>query len=127
MTSDPVKVEEPELGIEVVKTDHEQELDKVKGQLKALEIELDGYKESSSAEVKEKADLIAAEKKARSQVCGQLMWVCLMAHMDSRLRNSKRGLKTIVEITRSGKNIFVRKLLARQNHSLKTIVTCKKT
>ena len=72
-------MEEPESGSKMVKTDYEKELDKVKGQLKALEMELDGYKESSSAEVKEKADLIAAEKKARSQV-RQLMWVWSMAH-----------------------------------------------
>lgn len=78
MTSDPVKVEEPITELELVKTDTEKELDMVKGQLKALEMELEGYKESSSAEVKEKADLIAAEKKARSQVCGCGLWVWLV-------------------------------------------------
>ena len=40
----------------------------MKAQLLAVETELNSYKQSSSSEDREKAELIAAEKKARNQV-----------------------------------------------------------
>ncbi len=49
--------------------EEERELDKVKAQLKAVELELNSYKEASSGEAcRDKAEVIAAEKKARGQV-----------------------------------------------------------
>ncbi len=50
----------------------EQELEKVKVQLLAVETELNSYKQASSSENREKAELVAAEKKARNQV----WWAC---------------------------------------------------
>lgn len=46
----------------------EKELDLVKAQLLAVESELNSYKQAASSDEREKAELIAAEKKARSQV-----------------------------------------------------------
>ena len=44
-------------------------MEKVRAEMKALEVDLEGYKEAASSEVRERAEIIAAEKKARSQVC----------------------------------------------------------
>lgn len=49
--------------------EEESELDKVHGQFKSVEVELQSYKQAASQEDKDKAELIAAEKKARLQVC----------------------------------------------------------
>lgn len=46
----------------------EPELETVKAQLKTTETELESYKQAASAEEREKADILAAEKKARNQV-----------------------------------------------------------
>lgn len=51
-----------------IKADEEKELAVVKAQLLAVESELNSYKQAASSEEKEKAELIVAEKKARSQV-----------------------------------------------------------
>ena len=50
------------------KVAEEKSMEKVRAEVKALEMDLDGYKEAASPEVREKAEIIAAEKKARSQV-----------------------------------------------------------
>ena len=44
------------------------ELEKVKTELKAAQSELETLKQASSAEEREKADIIAAEKKVKGQV-----------------------------------------------------------
>ena len=46
----------------------EDDQDKTKAQLKSMELELESYREASSVESRDKADLITAEKKARAQV-----------------------------------------------------------
>ena len=51
------------------KAEGEKELELTKARLKTLEVELEGFKEAASAESREKADVITAEKKARAQVC----------------------------------------------------------
>lgn len=47
--------------------------DKMKTQLKSMELELESYKEACSAESRDKADLITAERKARVQVWWALL------------------------------------------------------
>ena len=52
----------------------ESELEKTKKQLKMLEVELESFKQATSAEDRSKAEIINAEKKARGQVCIRQLW-----------------------------------------------------
>lgn len=52
------------------------ELDRLKGELKAVQSDLDTLKQATSAEEREKAEIIAAEKKSRNQVSFSPFPVC---------------------------------------------------
>ena len=54
------------------KTGDAEELERVRTQLRAVQSELESFKQASSAEEREKAEILTAEKKARNQVSHQM-------------------------------------------------------